>query len=80
MRARLAVARARLQRPAVLLLDEPNAGLDEESVERLAELLERGRAGTAVLMSTHDRALSHQLADRTVLARAGRLTDSPVVA
>jgi ABC-2 type transport system ATP-binding protein len=80
MRARLAVARARLQRPAVLLLDEPSAGLDDASVERLAELLERGRSGTAVLMSTHDRVLAGELANRAVVVRHGLLTDTGVPA
>jgi ABC-2 type transport system ATP-binding protein len=80
MRARLAVARARLQEPMVLLLDEPSAGLDDASVERLSELLERERSNTAVVMSTHDRALAGELAGRTVLVDHGRLLDSGVVA
>ncbi len=78
MRARLAVARSRLQGPAVLLLDEPSAGLDEASVERLAELLDRSRSDTAVLMSTHDRVLAGELATRAVRVSHGHLSETEV--
>ena len=80
MRARLAVARSRLHGPAVLLLDEPSAGLDDASAERLAELLDRSRSGTAVLMSTHDRVLAGELATRTVRVSHGRLSETGVPA
>jgi energy-coupling factor transporter ATP-binding protein EcfA2 len=64
----------------VLLLDEPSAGLDDASIERLSDLLERVRSRTAVVMSTHDRALVNELTSRTVLADHGRLLDSRAIA
>ena len=55
MRKRLSIARALLHLPAVLLLDEPEAGLDQEALDMLAEVLkEWGRAGRAVVMTTHN--------------------------
>ncbi len=65
MQKRLAIARAVLHRPLVLLLDEPAAGLDRESVGMLRSLLEEWTdAGRSVMMTTHDLELglswSHQ--------------------
>jgi len=52
MRQRLGLARAWLHRPALLLLDEPTAGLDAEGRERLRGMLDR-HAGSAVI-ATHE--------------------------
>ena len=74
MQKRTALARALLHRPAVLLLDEPETGLDQEGLA-LLERIVRGAAegGAAVVMSTHavDRGLA--LADRVAALAAGRL-------
>jgi len=52
---RLALVRALLPNPAVLLLDEPTGPLDEESVAKVEALLqERIAAGTSILLVTHD--------------------------
>ncbi|MDX2286560.1 MAG: ATP-binding cassette domain-containing protein [Bacteroidia bacterium] len=52
---RVAVARALLHEPALLLADEPTGNLDPESARQLMELLLTiNRAGTAILMATHD--------------------------
>lgn len=68
---RLGLARALLHDPEYLLLDEPFAGLDELSSERLPELI--SRTGRTVLFSTHDRARAGQLADRCVSLEEGRI-------
>jgi len=74
MAQRLALARALLHRPALLLLDEPFSGLDAESAERLAVLLaELRRAGTAVVLSSHDAGRLAGLATRTATLVRGRL-------
>ncbi len=63
---RLAIARALVSRPDILLLDEPTANLDPESVVRVEEMLAgivRQRE-TTVIMTTHDLTQASRLADR----------------
>ena len=75
MRKRLAIARAILHRPAVLLLDEPEGGLDADSVEMLRGLITDWTGnGGAVVMTTHNRELGRQWADRVGILSRGRLT------
>ena len=71
---RAALARALLHRPRVLLLDEPDTGLDIASRIRLVELVERFCAdGGTVLMTTHAPELAIQLAQRAVFLERGRI-------
>jgi ABC-2 type transport system ATP-binding protein len=70
---RLALGRALLHEPRVLLLDEPASGLDPRSRVELRDLL-RALAGTgaAVLVSSHILTELEEIADRVVLVNAGR--------
>lgn len=71
---RLAIARAVLHDPPVLILDEPDTGLDRDGLELLASLvrlLRRGRR--AILFTTHDRARAFSWADRVCRLCDGRL-------
>jgi ABC-type multidrug transport system ATPase subunit len=73
MRARLALARARLARPDVLLLDEPTASLDARSVREFREFLRADGRSRAVLLATHDEEEAALLGNRVVALEAGRL-------
>ncbi|HET7755601.1 MAG TPA: ABC transporter ATP-binding protein [Anaeromyxobacteraceae bacterium] len=69
---RVAICRALLRRPRLLLADEPTGNLDEESGERVMELLLRlaREEGSALLYATHSREVS-ELADEIWLVHAG---------
>jgi putative ABC transport system ATP-binding protein len=73
-RLRLALVRALIMRPKVLLLDEPTAALDAASVAAVESLIaaER-RAGLAVLWVTHDPSQAGRIADRQLVMEVGRL-------
>ncbi len=68
MRQKVALARALLHEPAVLLLDEPSSGLDPEVMRMVRRLLEERRAaGCSILVSTHNLDEAERLADRVAV-------------
>jgi putative ABC transport system ATP-binding protein len=74
-RQRLAIARAVVNRPAVLLADEPTGALDRHNGDIALALLEDlNRRGQTILVVTHDDALARRVAHRIV-----RLTDGRIV-
>lgn len=78
---RLAIARAVVNRPALLLADEPTANLDAESAARILEIfLAFHRVGVTVLIATHDRSLVERCGGRVLHLEAGRLANAPAAA
>lgn len=74
MRQRLAVARAFLHDPDVLLLDEPFTSLDDRAIAVLQTVLRQGLAeGRTVVMSTHQLREALELATHVALINRGRL-------
>jgi heme ABC exporter ATP-binding subunit CcmA len=74
MRQRLALERALLHRPRLLLLDEPFTGLDDAAVTLVVERLKRVAAsGGIVLVATHDLDVAQSLVTRVAVIRGGRL-------
>jgi heme exporter protein A len=68
MQQRLAIARAILHEPRLLILDEPDASLGTDAAELLASVM-RDRT---VIMATHDHGLAGRLCPRTLTLRRGR--------
>jgi heme exporter protein A len=79
MRQRLALERALLHGPRLVLLDEPFTGLDDSAVSLVAERLRQLASGGAiVVLATHDLDLADGLVSRVALVRDGRLAaDEP---
>jgi heme ABC exporter ATP-binding subunit CcmA len=74
MRQRLALERALLHDPRLVLLDEPFTGLDDAATAALRRRLEGLRgAGAIVLVTTHDLETIESILDRAVLLQSGRL-------
>lgn len=74
MRQRLAIARATLHEPDLLLLDEPFTGLDPLASERASALFQTlHRAGRTLIVVTHDFVQGLALADRIAVFHHGRL-------
>ncbi|MBO1413162.1 ABC transporter ATP-binding protein [Streptomyces sp. FH025] len=73
-RQRVAVARALMNRPTLLLADEPTGALDSASGEDVKELFrELHEDGQTILLVTHDLSLAEDCATRTVRMRDGRV-------
>ncbi len=77
MRQRLALERALLHRPRLLLLDEPFTGLDDASTAALVERLRELRSqGCITLVATHDFEVAEAVVNRVVILQDGRLVSS----
>ena len=76
---RLVIARALLNRPRLLLADEPTGNLDPLTAEGIIRLFQEiARQGCAVVMSTHNTALIEEYPSRTILFSKGQIKEVPV--
>ncbi len=77
MQQRLAIGRAVMHRPVILLFDEPHTGLDQDARSMLDELLrEITSGGRTVVMTTHDLDRAAELADRVDILSRGKIEAS----
>ena len=76
---RMAIARALLHNPPILLLDEPDTGLDPQAAEMMTDLLrEIGGSERTIIMTTHHLERGLELADRVVMLVGGLIVfDAP---
>ena len=71
---RVAIARALVNRPELLLADEPSGNLDPDNSKEIMGLLSRiNLSGTTIVMATHDRGIVDQMLRRVVEIKEGRI-------
>ena len=72
---RIALARAMVIKPEVLLLDEPTANLDPKSASVMDDLIERlAKGGTTVIIASHNMTECRRLANKVIILVKGRIT------
>lgn len=80
MRQRLGIARALLNKPNVLILDEPTNGLDPEGIKDLRELLQKlAKDGMGILISSHNLAELESFCNRVCIINNGIIIESSAV-
>lgn len=73
---RIVIARSLLNRPKLILADEPTGNLDPETAEQIVgDLRDISREGTAVIMATHNRAIVDQYPARTLRVENKRIVE-----
>jgi ABC-2 type transport system ATP-binding protein len=76
-KTRVLLAKAMINEPELLLLDEPTASLDPESADRIRGYLEsyRDRTGAAILLASHNMPEVERLCDQVLIMQRGRIVD-----
>lgn len=74
MQQRLAIARALLHKPSLMLLDEPETGLDQQAISMLWEaLLAEGEEKRTIILTTHNLERGLELGDRLIILARGEI-------
>jgi ABC-2 type transport system ATP-binding protein len=75
-KTRVGLAKALLNAPELLLLDEPTASLDPDTADWIRrKLRDYAESGPTILMASHNMAEVERLADRVILLQAGRIIE-----
>ena len=76
-KTRVALAKALLNKPELLLLDEPTASLDPDTADYVRGMLERykARTGATILLASHNMSEVERLCDDVIMLRAGNIVD-----
>ncbi len=73
---RIAIARAIVNNPTILLADEPTGNLDSEITQDIMELFKNiNERGTTVVIATHNKNLAHQYSDKHILLEKSRIVN-----
>jgi cell division transport system ATP-binding protein len=73
---RIAIARAIVNNPTILLADEPTGNLDSEITQDIMELFKNiNERGTTVIIATHNKNLAHQYSDKHILLDKSRIVN-----
>lgn len=76
MKQRLAVAQAVMEHPDILMLDEPTNALDQESVERIRQMIKQEKKrGALILLASHNEEDIRILADQVFVIRNGSIVE-----
>ena len=74
MQQRLSIARSLLHKPAIMLLDEPEAGLDQQAISMLWRALEIGEERTrSIILTTHNLERGLELGERLLILHRGKI-------
>ncbi len=74
MRQRISIARAMIQNPSIVLLDEPLTGLDPQSRKNMLKIFNKlKKEGKILIMITHDVSIGEEYFDRVLMLKAGKI-------